>query len=112
MDFQEEQDSNSSQELRLDTEDIDNENTQCPYADELLRSRQASSSEASQMDAPPGSSQRDDRQEKRQTKKQSAHDALRDAQVTLDEINRRKREGKCPSPAKKAKKNRICVEIF
>ena len=112
MDFQEEQDSNSSQELRLDTEDIDNENTQCPYADELLRSRQASSSEASQMDAPPGSSQRDDRQEKRQTKKQSAHDALRDAQVTLDEINRRKREGKCPSPAKKAKKTGYVWNFF
>ena len=58
MDSQEEQDIDSSQELRLDSDDIDNENTQCPYADELLRSRQVSSSEASQMDAPPESSQK------------------------------------------------------
>ena len=60
MNSQEEQDINSPQ-LRLDSDD---ENTQCPYADELLRSRQTSSSETSQMDAPPESSQRDDRQKK------------------------------------------------
>ena len=59
------------------------------------------------MDAPPESSQRDDRQEKRKTKQQSAHDALRDAQVTIDEINRRKCEGKCPSTAKKEKKGYV-----
>ena len=92
MDFQEEHDIDSPQEqdinsLRL-SDDNDDENTQCPFADELLRSRQASSSEGNQMNVPPESSQRDDRQEKRQTK-QSTHDALRDAQVTIDEIKQK-----------------------
>ena len=85
MDSQEEQDIDSSQELRLDSDDIDNENTQCPFADELLRSRQASSSEASQMDAPPESSQRDERQQKRQTKQKSARYAIKEAQININD---------------------------
>ena len=76
MDSQEEQDIDSPQEQDIDSlrlsDDNDNENTQCPFADELLRSRQASSSEGSQMNAPPESSQRDDRQKKCKTKQQSA----------------------------------------
>ena len=116
MDSQEEQDIDSPEEQDMDSlmgsDDNDNDNTQCPFADELLKSRQATSSEGNQMDAPPKSSQRDDRQEKRKTKQQSAHDALRDAQVTIDEINRRKHEGKCPSPPPKNVKKRVCVEIF
>ena len=116
MDFQEEHDIDSPQERDINSlmlsDGNDNENTQCPFADELLRSRQASSSEGSQMNAPPESSQRDDRQEKRKTKQQSAHDALRDAQVTIDEINRRKREGQCPSPPPKSEKKGYVWRFF
>ena len=116
MDSQEEQDIDSPQEQDIDSlrlsDDNDNENTQCPFADELLRSRQASSSEGSQMNAPPESSQRDDRQEKRKTKQQSAHDALRDAQVTIDKINKRKREGQCPSPPPKSEKKGSVWRFF
>ena len=108
MDFQEEHDIDSPQEqdinsLRL-SDDNDDDSTQCQFADELLRSRQESSSKGSQRNAPPESSQRDDRQEKRKTKQQSAHDALRDAQVTIDKIKKRKLEGQCPSPPPKFEK--------
>ena len=116
MDFQEEHDIDSPQEqdinsLRL-SDDNDDENTQCPFADELLRSRQASSSEGNQMNVPPESSQRDDRQEKRKTKQQSAHEALRDAQVTIDKIKKRKLEGQCPSPPPKYEKKGLVWRFF
>ena len=116
MDFQEEHDIDSPQEqdinsLRL-SDDNDDDSTQCQFADELLRSRQESSSKGSQRNAPPESSQRDDRQEKRKTKQQSAHDALRDAQVTIDKINKRKREGQCPSPPPKSEKKDLCGDFL
>ena len=53
------------------------------------------------MDAYPESSQRVERQQKHQTKQKSDLDAIKEEQININEISKRKCDSKYPSPPKK-----------
>ena len=76
------------------------EETQCFEADLQMShmSHSHESPEGSQGEPVPGSSQRDQRQDKRKTKQRNVNEALFQARKDAEDIKRMKLAGKCPSP--------------
>ena len=86
-------------------EESDEDQTQCDEGDRILShmSRSHESPEGSQEEPVPGSSQRDQRQDKPKTMQQTVNEALFEARKDAEDIIKRKLDDNCPSPPKKEK---------